>query len=176
MTTQALTLPPVTPEFQRIVCALGCQLGWRNVAKAIAYGPVLHAVTSGVTAERKTRTRKDYMLAYWDASGRFHEDFYQPERGRDGRTAWELAYEQAHELDATRYQRPIPAPFTPARRMIDRPLDESDIRLHLYKPQTCCGQPMGVIESWQNDVSPIYQCAVNAKHQKLAKAASPAGK
>ena len=39
MTTQALTLPPVTPEFQRIVRALGCELGWKRVARMIAYGP-----------------------------------------------------------------------------------------------------------------------------------------
>ncbi len=167
MTTATLTLPPVTPEFQRIVRTLGCEIGWKNVARRIAFGPTLHAVTQGITPKAKRNGHKDYMLAWYDARG-LHLDTYQPERGTDGKNAWELACERAHELDATRYQRPIPAPFTPARRMIAKALDKTDIRLALYRGATCCGQPMGVIESWQNDVLPMYQCAVNAKHTKLA--------
>lgn len=38
MTT--LTLPPVTPAFARAVRELAHQVGWRNVARRIAYGPV----------------------------------------------------------------------------------------------------------------------------------------
>ena len=37
--TTALRLPPVTPAFQAAVRELAMQVGWRNVAKRIAYGP-----------------------------------------------------------------------------------------------------------------------------------------
>ena len=40
MTTATITLPPVTPAFQQAVRELAMQVGWRNVAKRIAYGPV----------------------------------------------------------------------------------------------------------------------------------------
>ena len=40
MTSATITLPPVTPAFRDAVRELAMQIGWRNVAKSIAYGPV----------------------------------------------------------------------------------------------------------------------------------------
>jgi hypothetical protein len=64
MTTATLSLPPVTPDFQRIVRALGCELGWKNVAKMIAFGPTapMHPAvqTEHYEPPKATRTRNTF--------------------------------------------------------------------------------------------------------------------
>jgi len=40
------TLPPVTPAFRDAVRQLAREVGWRNTAKAIAYGPVAETVAA----------------------------------------------------------------------------------------------------------------------------------
>jgi hypothetical protein len=66
MTT--ITLPPVTPAFRDAVRELAMQVGWRNVAKRIAYGPVksetVAAFAPSGNGHKPKRTRfygdKDY--------------------------------------------------------------------------------------------------------------------
>lgn len=168
MTT--ITLPPVTPAFRDAVHALGCQIGWRNVAKMIAYGPTVATVaTPNSNGHKRNGTRKAYTLAYYDAKGLHFSTYERCKVKGEWRTGWELACEQAHELERTRFERPIPYPFTPARRMEVQALDQSDIRLALYRPKKCCGSSMGIMESWvQGEAEAIYQCAINPKHTEPA--------
>ena len=187
MTTATVTLPPVTPSFQAAVRALGCQLGWKNVAKMIAYGPTVESTRGLEATPRRNGRNKEYTLAWYDERGRLEIETYHGDRQG---TAWGHACERAHELDASRFQRPIPAPFTPARLLGEHPLDQTDARLALYESQECCGQRMGIMESWVHgevrqyggspkvSIDAVYQCAVNPKHTKPAipKAASAAGK
>src|SRR3990170_3842954 len=67
MVSQAVTLPPVSAGFQQAVRELGRQIGWRNVGKLIAFGPVRgqHKVpTPEETAEREyaAQERNEAML------------------------------------------------------------------------------------------------------------------
>jgi len=182
MTTQAL--PPVTPDFQRMFRAVALAIGYKNAAKQVAYGPTAAAAPQVVYATPKARRNgrhKEYTLVWWDVDGRRWTREYRADREA---TAWGHACALAQSLDATRFERAIPCPFTPARRQGGIGLNKTDVRLALYEPKECCGQPMGLMETWSgfgsgsNKVEAIYQCAVNAKHTKPAalKAASPAGK
>jgi hypothetical protein len=48
-----------------------------------------------------------------------------------------------------------------------RAVDTTSARLQLYKAKKCCGEPMGIMESWGGTTA-VYQCAVNAKHTEPA--------
>jgi len=45
--------------------------------------------------------------------------------------------------------------------------DMTSGRLGAYSPKKCCGEPMGIMESWDGTTA-VYQCAVNAKHTEPA--------
>jgi hypothetical protein len=49
------TLPPVTPAFRDAVRELAMQIGWRNVAKRIAYGPTETVVPSNGNGRKSKR-------------------------------------------------------------------------------------------------------------------------
>jgi hypothetical protein len=166
MTTQ--TLPPISPGLQAAIRAYGLANGWKNAARALAYGPVYHATTEGVTPKaRRNGHKRCFTLAWWQ-DGRINEDTYTASKEA---TAWGLARERAHEIDGSRFEREIPYPFTPPRPRSGKALDETDVRLAQYEERHCCGQRMGVIERWDvTGAKGLYQCAENPKHQQPAEA------
>ena len=185
MTTATITLPPVTPAFRDAVRELAYQVGWRNAAKAIAYGPVLAETVAASTCigsngngHKRNGSRKDVTLAFYDTDGLHFATYWRQKLQGEWRSAWELACERAHELERTRFERPIPYPFTPARRTEDRVLDQTNERLALYPKKECCGSPMGIMECWDTkadeSVRATYQCAVDAAHREEAYAMSGA--
>jgi len=189
-----ITLPPVTPAFRDAVRTLGCQLGWKRVARMIAYGPVTvaHPACESESVARfngnghKRNGRKPFTVAWYEKGQIRFATFYA---NKDG-SAFHHALTLVRENEATRYQRAIPYPFTPARPATVRALDATDARLALYPPRECCGTPMGIMESWgimtaveyqktkngydETPVKAMYQCAVNAAHREEAYAMSGA--
>jgi hypothetical protein len=60
------TLPPVTAAFRDAVRELAMQIGWRNVAKSIAYGPVLAETVAASKNGHKGNGQR--MAAPWQAA------------------------------------------------------------------------------------------------------------
>jgi len=163
MTTD--TLPSITRDLQLAIRAYGLMHGWKNAAKALAFGPTYEAhgnghKSNGRKANGRTRGRKLPLACIWFENGRLRQEEY-PKGTED------LWLKQAHELDATRFTREAPAPFAPARPTTATMLDETDTRLAQYERRECCGSPMGIMESWWgNEVTAVYQCAVDRRHQQ----------
>jgi hypothetical protein len=156
---------------------LAREVGWRNTAKMIAYGPVLargDEAVVGYTAARngnghkRNAFKKALFLSWWE-NGKLKEARYDPPRKWEDAVALRLhVAERARELDATRFQRDIPWLFAWARPRAATVLDKTDVRLAHYYPAECCGSPMGIMESWTEGAKAIYQCAVNPKHRRDA--------
>lgn len=178
MTTATATLPPISPSLQTAIRAYGLANGWKNAARALAYGPVTQLQAMTASKPRRNGHKKVRWIGWWE-NGRLQLVDYHATKGWD---ALGYANERAHEIDRTRFEREIPAPFTPARPTTERLLDESDVRLTAYEPAECCGQRMGIMERWDSmsttngsdngyldtAVTAICQCAENAKHQHPA--------
>jgi hypothetical protein len=60
------TLPPVTAAFRDAVRELAMQIGWRNVAKSIAYGPVLAETVAASKNGHKGNGQR--MVAPWQVA------------------------------------------------------------------------------------------------------------
>jgi hypothetical protein len=158
------------------------QIGWRNVAKRIAYGPTLPASGQALTETvvpsngngRKRNGHKPFTVAWYDKGQLRYGIFY----GDKDASAFSKAWPLVHENDTTRFQREIPWPFTPARPAERRFLDATNERLALYPVRECCGSPMGVMERWDQVTDQVirglYQCAVNPAHHEEAYAISGA--
>jgi hypothetical protein len=168
MTTATVSLPPVTPAFARAVRELAMQIGWRNVAKSIAYGPTQNETVAPYTPARNGNEHK--------ATPR-----------RKGRKLWWLAYPAEYEMAARveydhkrhSYNCKLSTPFRWAQGCERRALDKTSERLSLYSKRECCGSPMGIMESWPVEgghgepLLAVYQCAVNAAHRQPACADAP---
>jgi hypothetical protein len=164
MTT--ITLPPVTPAFRDAVRELAMQVGWRNVSKRIAYGPV-----------------KSETVAAFAPSGNGHKrNGYSKVKRSLWWTAYPNEYEMQRRIEYDRerwsYNLNLPEWFRWAWPTVQKSADETEGRLALYDKRECCGSPMGVIESWERDntgqpLKARYQCAVNAAHRQTAEANPP---
>jgi hypothetical protein len=193
MTSATITLPPVTPAFRDAVRELAMQVGWRNVAKRIAYGPVLDIqapASPNGNGHKRNGSKKLVVLSWWEKGQLEQSWYYPPTKWEDYLNMLGIVAERRREIETTRFYREIPWPFTPARPTADKVLDQTDARMALYPVRECCGSPMGIMESWgkmsvlemqgsdsgyqDTPVRAIYQCAVNAAHKEEAYAMSGA--
>jgi hypothetical protein len=158
MTSATITLPPVTPAFQQAVRELAMQVGWRNVAKRIAYGPTQNepVAPSNGNGHRHNGHKRASRKLWW--------------------TVYPAEYEMARRIkyDSERWLHNdrLTQPFKWALPAETRFVDKTSERLALYPKEKCCGSIMGIMECWGDSpnipIRAVYQCAVNPVHQKRA--------
>lgn len=141
----------VSPEFPGLLKEYGRELGLRKLARELR-GSAGTLAIAPVKPRRNGHRRRKKL-------------WWTEDPGPEGRR-------RQMEYDAKRHTFNVPWPFTWARREYKAVLDESAERLALYEPRECCGESMGVMESWiDGDGGPVravYQCAVSPKHQEPA--------
>ena len=147
----------VGPDFARVWRKLGHEYGYRQLGKAIAR----HGLESRMIAEvpkprsngRKNGHKNGRRMRYW------WKHWTDDERAAQ----WE------YDRNRYAYNERLVWPFTWSPRVTVIKPDETEAVLAKYEPRQCCGEPMGIMEAWQGtDVTAIYQCAVNPKHQEAA--------
>jgi len=164
--------PLMTDDFLRVWRRVTLALGYRTVGKAVAtlkpngVKPTVAAVlpTRCPDCERKAHRRingghthrlnKAESREYADRIWLSYIDCRY--KGRDGFIAHREAMSDFRWRSYLRKRDEL------------RSLDKSAVnRLSLYKAKTCCGERMGIMESWDGSTA-VYQCAVNVKHTEPA--------
>ena len=193
MTTPSLTVEQAigqlkpTEDFLRTWRKVGMIVGYRNLGRALsAIAPRKGAVKGIVEAQAADSESLEARLASMVI---IHEGPLRLPSTPRKRSSWDyrpMTMARAVKMIPTIYTPAIVAairkwhvehPYDPAkwpfcssaRRQPSerRLLDQSASRLSLYKRETCCGERMGIMESFDAK-SAVYQCAVNPKHTKAA--------
>jgi len=192
MTTPSLTVEQAigqlkpTEDFLRTWRKVGMIVGYRNLGRALsAIAPRKGAVKGIVEAQAADSESLEARLASMVI---IHEGPLRLPSTPRKRSSWDyrpMTMGRAAKMPPTVYTSAIVAairkwhvehPYNPAlwpfcssmAKGRAYAVDQTDATLAKYEAKECCGAPMGIMESWDETVEAVYQCAVNPKHTKPA--------